>query len=281
MKLMKTSISKDAMSQSWLLDTAIVGVLGLLSALMLLTNINQPLFLSLNSLFSILPDGLWVFLTNGGDAAVALSLLIGLSRHKSSKTVVFSSLMTAIALTIVVQGLKFGLGVDRPPQVLEQNAFHLIGGAIHSKSFPSGHTANAFCIAGILSAQYKVHWLKISLVVVAALIGLSRVAVGVHWPADVVVGALIGWLLGYYLFTFIEGSIVERQSYILIGFVFSVVLLTLMFFRHLGSEPVFAELLLHRIALVTIALGTAIQFIYLDLEALPWLNVLVQKLKRE
>jgi membrane-associated phospholipid phosphatase len=276
---MNISSSTDiTSSQSWLLDTAIIGVLGLLSALLLLTNINQPLFLALNSLFSFLPDSLWVFLTNGGDAAVALSLLIGLSRHRNSKTVVFSSLMTAIALTLVVQGLKFGLGVERPPQVLAQDAFHLIGGAIHSKSFPSGHTATAFCVAGILAAQYRGHWFKVALITIATLIGLSRVAVGVHWPTDIAEGALIGWILGYYLFAIIERAIAEKQSYILIGFVFSVVLLVLMFFRHLGNEPVFAELLLHRIALVTIALGTAIQFIRLDLESLPWINALVLKL---
>jgi membrane-associated phospholipid phosphatase len=60
-----------------------------------------------------------------------------------------------------------------------------------ARSFPSGHAALSFALATVLSIRWprgRVIWFAL-----AALVALSRVALGVHWPSDVLVGAGIGW----------------------------------------------------------------------------------------
>lgn len=57
-------------------------------------------------------------------------------------------------------------------------------------SFPSGHTAAAFVMATLVAAFYPV---GASMMLGFALImGLSRVLLGVHYPSDIVAGALLG-----------------------------------------------------------------------------------------
>ena len=59
-----------------------------------------------------------------------------------------------------------------------------------SRSFPSGHTASAFAFAGAVSNSIPP--LSFPLTLMAAAIGYSRVHTGVHFPADVLVGSVIG-----------------------------------------------------------------------------------------
>jgi undecaprenyl-diphosphatase len=56
------------------------------------------------------------------------------------------------------------------------------------KSLPSGHTSNMFCLATVLTAFYRGRgaWFYLP----AALVALSRVATGSHWPSDIVLSAL-------------------------------------------------------------------------------------------
>jgi undecaprenyl-diphosphatase len=85
-------------------------------------------------------------------------------------------------------GLRQAIGRERPP-----HRFHdprpLVDVPV-SDSFPSGHAASSFACAALLA------WLtplpKMPLFVLAALIAFSRVYVGVHYPLDVLGGAVLG-----------------------------------------------------------------------------------------
>jgi undecaprenyl-diphosphatase len=65
---------------------------------------------------------------------------------------------------------------------------------VHSSSFPAGHAATAF--AGAVVLGYVVPRAAPALVLIALVIGLSRVYVGVHYPSDVLGGAAVGAIVG-------------------------------------------------------------------------------------
>ena len=63
-------------------------------------------------------------------------------------------------------------------------------------SFPSGHSAAAFCAVGVLygAKMKKLLWPTL---ILACLIAFSRLYLYVHFPTDVLAGALCGFLIGY------------------------------------------------------------------------------------
>ena len=60
-------------------------------------------------------------------------------------------------------------------------------------SFPSGHSTNAVTVYASIAEQIKKRWLACAAAVLPLLVGFSRVVVGAHFPTDV----LIGWVLGF------------------------------------------------------------------------------------
>jgi len=88
--------------------------------------------------------------------------------------------------------LKPLLSRGRPCHTLP--GVHLLVGCPHSYSLPSSHAANCFSIATLFSLEYK--RVALPLMVIALLVSYSRIYVGVHYPLDVLMGALLGCICG-------------------------------------------------------------------------------------
>ncbi|MEK7160400.1 MAG: phosphatase PAP2 family protein [Patescibacteria group bacterium] len=96
--------------------------------------------------------------------------------------------MTLYALGyLLVEGLKIAVGRPRPFLTLPDVT--TVGSLPDSYSFPSGHTALAFLTA----ALFRKKWLWIF----AVFVGISRIYLGVHYPADVTFGAIFGIIYGF------------------------------------------------------------------------------------
>jgi membrane-associated phospholipid phosphatase len=149
-------------------------------------------FFWFNGLSAHTGDALWQNVTIFGDALVVLVLLLPWIRRRPE--LVWCVLVANLLSTVMVDPLKSWIRAPRPPGVLPEAALHVIGPALGARSFPSGHTATAFAVAGVivlLGRGGAFRWLAL---VGAAAVGVSRMAVGVHWPSDVLAGAAVGWV---------------------------------------------------------------------------------------
>ncbi|AFL72930.1 phosphatase PAP2 family protein [Thiocystis violascens] len=153
-------------------------------------------FVRLNAWAAGYPDWIWQCLTVLGDERVpfALSLLFSLRYPRVFWTLVVS----AVIAILYSRGLKELVDSARPPGVLAADAFHLIGPGHRHHSFPSGHSVTAGVFFGVLIYHARLIEWRLLFLLLAILAGLSRVAVGVHWPVDVAAGlmggALAAWL---------------------------------------------------------------------------------------
>ena len=115
------------------------------------------------------------------------------------QTDVITGLFAAAILGgLVSTVVKESFQILRPPAVLAPEQFHLIGHKLDLVSFPSGHTLTAFGVATLLVLGLQLRgWRLACVLALACLIGLSRIAVGAHWPLDVLGGAVLGSLCGW------------------------------------------------------------------------------------
>lgn len=88
----------------------------------------------------------------------------------------------------VCRFLKVFFGRQRPFAILENT--HVLEMEHYTFSFPSGHTTVAFAFATVLAV--KIPRVRIPVLVIAVLIGFSRIYVGTHYPSDVVAGMFLG-----------------------------------------------------------------------------------------
>lgn len=112
---------------------------------------------------------------------------------KGHRELAFDLLVLLAGVIVVTEVLKFVVDRQRPCAVLP-NVNLLSPGACAAEtdpSFPSGHASRIFAVAMLLALRFR--WpARIAAFGVAAMSGLARIYLGVHWPTDVLAGALLG-----------------------------------------------------------------------------------------
>ena len=166
-----------------------------LPALLLLLALgdNVPLFYFINRMTPHAGDSLWIHLSLLADGLLIIMFVLPFLGRRPD--VVWQYVLATLLGGIFVQSMKESFSALRPPAVLLQDSFHLIGPALQNNAFPSGHTTAIFILAGLVCLHRVPLWIKISALLIAVLVGLSRIAMGVHWPQDVLAAATGGWLV--------------------------------------------------------------------------------------
>ena len=173
-------------------------------------NIDRSLFIFINQIISNnLFDNIMPIITDWdktiiGRIIILLTVVIFFWKGGSKGRFIIVLLIATIILSDVLnsQVLKNIFLRPRPCHVIDgayaiQNV-HLLVPCGKGYSFPSSHAVNNFALATVLTMVYKKAWWIFGMF--ATLIGFSRIYVGVHYPADVVVGAFIGIFLALLMY---------------------------------------------------------------------------------
>ena len=107
----------------------------------------------------------------------------------------YELILGTILLWMVVELMKMLIQRNRPYIKLKE--IRIVGVQASGRSFPSGHTSQAFFMATLLVYYFRTSvWMGILLYGVAGLVGITRMYVGMHYPRDVMAGAILGTVWG-------------------------------------------------------------------------------------
>ena len=109
-----------------------------------------------------------------------------------------AGIMSAVALlgSLIINNNIVKNIVQRPRPFVTFTDLQIIIPTPSEFSFPSGHTSSSFAAAAVFY-RHLPKKLGLPAVILAGLIGFSRLYVGVHYPTDVIAGVLMGILLSY------------------------------------------------------------------------------------
>jgi membrane-associated phospholipid phosphatase len=105
---------------------------------------------------------------------------------------VWAGIFATIISTLTVNLIKYFSDSLRPAAVIDKDLINIIGPVLMKHSFLSGHTVTIFTLAGLLIFNFRFALIRLLLILLALFVGISRIAVGAHWPADVFAGAALG-----------------------------------------------------------------------------------------
>ena len=161
-----------------------------------LLRLDGQLLVAIQGLHQPWLDPIVSFYTKLGDAGLLfIALSLAMLFHKSTRragvlalcAMILGLLVTNVTIKPLVERARPWLVWPITPLVEEKDP----------NSFPSGHTCAAFAAGLSWARALPQKGERIFVVVLAVLMGLSRLYVGVHYPTDVLVGALIGALCAW------------------------------------------------------------------------------------
>jgi len=154
------------------------------------------------SIFTFLGDGIF-------SIAIAVSIFFIKKLRRLSIYIITAYLISGIT----AQVLKRLFNAPRPKEILDKHVYSFfIDGVTGSgwDSFPSGHTTSVFALATVLALYTNNKRWGTCFLLVAILVGYSRIYLGQHFLEDVVAGAVLGAITG--LLVYISGYMLRRAQ---------------------------------------------------------------------
>jgi len=166
----------------------------LLPALLFSQNLDIRILRSINSPEDLPSDNFFRFISNS-EPYIVFGVPVGMGtagliKHDDKLIRNACEISAAVILnSAITLTLKYSVNRDRPfityPDITKKSK-------AGSPSFPSGHTSSSFALATSLSLTYPKWYIIAPSYTWAATVGYSRMHLGVHYPSDVLAGAIIG-----------------------------------------------------------------------------------------
>lgn len=162
--------------------------------------IQKNSFFFINHLLGQYPN-LQYNLTQLGDALVFLSFLSIFIVYAPK---VWEALLSGSLVSLVFCGfLKKIFAIPRPPVAFDNENFIIVGKRLSGcTSLPSGHSITIFTMFTVLLFAFmpkklinKILWC-FAIIITGLLFAFSRVGVGAHYPLDVIIGCILGFMFG-------------------------------------------------------------------------------------
>ena len=142
-----------------------------------------------------------------GMLILAFVLVGGHRRRDAQRAVVAAGLSAGLALAIASVMARL---VDRPRPFVAHHGVHLFVAHAADPGFPSDHTTAAFAIGVALLLRFRV-WGLVTLFF-ATVLAVGRVALGIHYPTDVLAGAALGAAVALGLYTPAARALLNRLA---------------------------------------------------------------------
>lgn len=158
---------------------------------------DTDLFTFLNNLGIERYDAFWIVVTtiqNWIPLYILFFIIFWFSLSRKKALLAILATIAAMATALLATSLvKNSVGRLRPNNVPELEGVIRMLQTPHDYSFWSGHAATSFAITFVVIAvlKHKSKWIYLSLIW-PILFSLSRIFVGVHYPSDILVGAIVG-----------------------------------------------------------------------------------------
>jgi membrane-associated phospholipid phosphatase len=150
-------------------------------------------------------DRTMLIMTEFGNGVVTLGLAV-VFYFAVSHILAYKFVLGTLTLWSVVETMKVFISRARPYISLED--VRIVGVPAKGKSFPSGHTSQAFYTVTLLTQYFHINFmLTVALYLLALLVGVTRMYMGMHYPRDVLAGAILGTFWG------LIGSIVNTYIF--------------------------------------------------------------------
>ena len=100
---------------------------------------------------------------------------------------------------ILDEGIKY-IALRERPGVDNANGRFFSGNGVSNPTFVSGHSIVTWSSAAVMAGEYSKPWQEIGIYTLASGVSLTRVLAQQHFPSDVLLGGVSGWLIGHYVY---------------------------------------------------------------------------------